>query len=460
MERVTLGTLMMSGLILAGCGGGSGSFAPRASNQTVPASAAHHAKSLKDAVAAGEMRPACGPVPAGRARCVAYVYTASGLRAAAAAGRSASSAARATLPDGYGPADLQSAYRLTNDAKSKGSSALIALVDAFDSPRAEQDLAVYRAMYGLPPCTTANGCFKKVNQSGHAGAYPSMPTGDAAGWMAETSLDLDVVSATCPKCRILLVESDDDFMNNLGAAVNTAARMGATAISNSYVAQEQSTDTAPVSQGGELGYYLHPGIAVVAANGDYGYAFSGFSFGALIPAALPSVVAVGGTELTRDATTSRGWTETAWSGTGSGCSAYEPMPPWQTADGTCVGTYTTQSGRTVSFPSRIYGDVAFVADGVALYDTNPDGIVNGWGVIGGTSISAPGIAAIYGLSGYGTHGSSDDDFPARKLYQSRNALYDVRAGTNGDCGTSNLCNASTGYDGPTGNGSPNGIGAF
>ena len=114
----------------------------------------------------------------------------------------------------------------------------------------------------------------------------------------------------------------------------------------------------------------------------------------------------------------------------------------------------------MSFPSRIYGDVAFVADGVALYDTNPDGIVNGWGVIGGTSISAPGIAAIYGLSGYGTHGSSDDDFPARKLYQSRNALYDVRAGTNGDCGTSNLCNASTGYDGPTGNGSPNGIGAF
>jgi subtilase family serine protease len=457
VQRLTLGTLMMSALFLAGCGGGMGSLAPRTGNQTT-ASAVHHAKSLTDAVAAGEMRPVCGPVPAGRARCVAYIYTAKG-RAAASDERSTSSV-QAALPPGYGPADLQSAYRLTNEAKNKGSGALIALVDAFDSPRAEQDLATYRATYGLPPCTTANGCFKKVNQSGVSGSYPSMPTGDSIGWMAETSLDLDVVSANCPKCRILLVESDDDFMNNLGAAVNTAARLGATVISNSYVAQEQSTDTLPIAQGGMLGYYLHPGIAVVAANGDYGYAFSGFSYGALIPAALPSVVAVGGTELTRDPTTSRGWTETAWTGTGSGCSAYEPMPPWQSSDSNCVGTYTTGSGRTVSFPSRIYGDVAYVADGVALYDTNPDGIVNGWGVIGGTSISAPGIAAIYGLSGYGTHGNSDGDFPARKLYSSRNALFDVRSGTNGTCGTSDLCNASKGYDGPTGNGSPNGIGAF
>ncbi|MEA2719263.1 MAG: hypothetical protein QOJ39_1127 [Candidatus Eremiobacteraeota bacterium] len=466
---MTLGTLMMSALFLAGCGGGSGALTPHAGVQTATAPAGRQLKSLRDGLAAGDFKAACGAFAPGRARCVSYVLTPSG---AAAAGldtplRAMQSAGNTAPPAGYGPADLQSAYGLTAAARNNGSNAVIAIVDAFDNPRAEQDLAVYRARFGLPPCTTANRCFKKVNQNGRAAPLPPPATGDAGGWMVESSLDLDMVSANCPKCKILLVESTDDFMNNLGTAVNAAAALGATSISNSYVAQESSTDMLPPSQDGVLSYYVHPGIAVVAGSGDFNYMFSGPSYGALIPAAFPSVVAAGGTELRPDARTLRGWSETAWDGTGSGCSSIEPMPPWQTADPNCSGMYTSSSGRSTFYPTRIYGDVAYVSStytGVAVYDSQNDFSPNGWGVVGGTSVASPAIAAIYGLAGYGTdqsRGEDDDNaFPARKLYRTKQALFDITRGSNGDCTPAFLCTARAGYDAPTGNGSPNGIGAF
>ena len=469
MQRLQLGTLMMSALFLAGCGGGTGSFSPRAGVQPATASAGRHIKSLRDGLAAGELTAACGAFAPGRARCTSYVLTASGAAAAGldAPARAVQSAANALPPPGYGPADLQSAYGLTAAAKNGGSNAVIAIVDAFDNPRAEQDLAVYRARYGLPPCTTANRCFKKVNQNGRAAPLPPPPAPDATGWLVESSLDVDMVSANCPKCKILLVESNDDFMNNLGAAVNTAANLGATSISNSYVAQEQSTDTAPISQGGMLPYYLHPGIAVVAGSGDFGYAFSGWSFGALIPAAFPTVVAAGGTALVRDPATARGWSESAWDGTGSGCSTVEPMPPWQTANASCTGVFTNAAGRSTFFPTRIYGDVSYVASaytGVAVYNSQNGFSPNNWGVVGGTSVASPAIAAIYGLAGYGTDDEQENDddkpFPARKLYRTKRGLFDVTGGTNGDCAGTYMCVAGLGYDGPTGNGSPNGISAF
>jgi subtilase family serine protease len=471
VQRLTLGTLMMSALFLAGCGGGTGSFSPHAGVQTGPASAGRNVKSLRDGLAAGDMTAACGTAfVSGRARCSAYVLTPSGRAAAGldAPGRAVQSVGAAVAPAGYGPADLQSAYGLTAAAKTKGGDAVVAIVDAFDNPRAEQDLAVYRARYGLPPCTTANKCFKKVNQAGRAGPLPPAPTtSDTVGWLVESSLDLDMVSANCPKCKIVLVESNDDFMNNLGAAVNAAASLGATSISNSYVAQESSTDMLPPSQGGLLSYYVHPGIAIVAGSGDFGYAYSGYSFGALIPAAFPSVVAVGGTELRPDPTTPRGWSETVWDGTGSGCSTVEPMPPWQTAMSNCTGVFTDAAGRSTFGPTRIYGDVSYVAStytGVAVYDSQNNFSPNGWGVVGGTSASSPAIAAIYGLAGYGTsNGDGNDDdngFPARKLYRTKHGLFDVTAGTNGDCSGTMLCVAGQGYDAPTGNGSPNGITAF
>jgi hypothetical protein len=463
---MTLGTLMMSALILAGCGGGMGSFTPRAADHTTPASGARQLKTFRAGLAAGDFKPACAPAGARRARCSAVVLTASGAAAAAPLGPTAASA----LPAGYSPAELQAAYRLTAAAKTKGDDALIAIVDAFDDPHAERDLAVYRARYGLPPCTTANRCFQKVNQAGRSLPMPAVPTGLAIGWTVETALDLDMVSANCPRCRILLVEANDDFLNNLGTAVNTAANMGAVAISNSYVAQESPTDPLAIAAGGVLPYYVHPNVAVVAGAGDFNFAFSGPVLGPLIPAAFPTVVTVGGTQLVRDADSPRGWSESAWDGTGSGCSAFEAMPPWQTSTPNCTGSLTDSAGTTTTFPSRIYGDVAYVASpytGVAVYESDGQLGTTNWGVFGGTSVGAPAIAAIYGLSGYGQSERSAEDenagefpFPAAKLYRARHALFDITTGTNGLCSPTFLCTAGPGYDGPTGNGTPNGIGAF
>jgi subtilase family serine protease len=329
-------------------------------------------------------------------------------------------------PSGYGPTDLRAAYNLAAAATNNGATQTIAIVDAYDDGNAESDLAVYRSTYGLPPCTTANGCFRKVDQNGGT----NYPRGDV-GWAEEISLDLDMASAICPKCKILLVEAKTNAFTNLAAAVDRAAAMGATVISNSYGGSEFSSETSSTYES----HYNHPGVAVTVSSGDNGY-------GAEFPASSRYVVAVGGTHLTR-AGTARGWAETAWDGAGSGCSAYVPKPSWQT-DAGCAR-------RTVA-------DVAAVADpntGVAVYDTfrlHP----GGWLVFGGTSVSAPIIAAVYALAG--NAGSSS--YPASLLYAHRSSLYDVTSGSNGSCGGSYLCTAVSGFDGPTGLGTPNGTGAF
>jgi hypothetical protein len=462
VTRLTLGTLLLiGGVFLAGCGGGAGSIAPRASGAT---NVTAGAKQVLGAVA--QPQAVCPPLRPHRGSCTAMV-----TRSAAPAS-AVRALAKKSLPDGYGPDDFQDAYDLAKAAKK--NAGLVAIVAAYDNPNAEADLAVYRKTFGLPPCTTANGCFRKVGQTGSRSALPPYPfvtpDYDPTSWLVESSLDLDMVSAICPKCSILLVETNDDFMNNLGAGVDTAASFHPIAISNSYVSQELPTDPGPVSKDGLLPHYVHPGIAVVAATGDYGYSLDpsapnafGGPTGALVPASFPSVVAVGGTTLTRDGSTARGWTEAALQQAGSGCSAYEPMAPWQTASASCVAHYTGPAGNELAFPARMYGDVAFDGDsgtGMAVYDTNNDGwFPNKWGVVGGTSMSAPAVAAIYALAGYGS-GDDNDDFPARKLYRSRSSLYDVTSGLNGFCSPAWLCTAGPGYDAPTGNGTPNGTGAF
>jgi subtilase family serine protease len=338
--------------------------------------------------------------------------------------------AAAAPAGGYGPSDLQSAYALPSG--SAGAGQTVAIVDAFDDPSAESDLANYRSTYGLPACSTANGCFKKVNQAGVQGSYPS----GNQGWGVEISLDLDMVSAACPQCHILLVEASSNSNANLYAAVDTAARLGANAISNSYGGSESSSDTSANS------HFNHPGSAITVSSGDSGY---GLEF----PAASPYVTAVGGTTLTR-ASNARGWSESAWSGAGSGCSAYEAKPSWQTDSG-C-------SRRTVA-------DVSAVADpnsGVNVYDSYCSGLnkllgncFSGWGVVGGTSASAPIIASVYALAGNAStvnYGS----FP----YSHGSALNDVTSGSNGNCGGSYLCTAGAGFDGPTGLGTPSGTGGF
>ena len=334
-------------------------------------------------------------------------------------------------PAGYGPHDLQAAYKLTQASAQDGSGETVALVDAYNDPHAESDLAVYRAQYGLPPCTTANGCFRKVNQLGQPGPYPA---GDP-GWAVEESLDIDMVSAICPRCHILLVEADfASFLPpDLPISVNEAVKLGAKFVSNSYGAGEVSEETSLDS------YYDHPGVAVTVASGDYGY-------GTSWPATSPHVTAVGGTSLLR-ASNSRGWAEIAWSGTGSGCSLYETKPSWQQDSG-C--------------PRRTVADVAAVADpdagGVAVYDTYGFAGFGGWLVVGGTSVASPIIASVYALAGTPKAGT----YPARYPYTNSGQLFDIVAGTNSftGCSPKYLCTAGPGYDGPTGLGTPDGPGAF
>ncbi len=331
---------------------------------------------------------------------------------------------------GYGPSDLQHAYLLPSFTAGGGQT--VAIVDAYDDTSAEADVGVYRSTYGLPACTTANGCFKKVNQSGVQGSYPA----NNQSWSLEISLDLDMVSATCPLCHILLVEASSNSNANLYTAENTAARLHATEISNSFGGSETTTDLTNDS------YFYHPGIAITASSGDSGY-------GVEFPAASPYVTAVGGTTLTRTGS-ARGFTETAWSSAGSGCSAYEPKPGWQ-VDAGCAR-------RTVA-------DVSAVADpntGVNVYDSTCNFIYralgecfSGWGVVGGTSAASPIIASVYALAGNAAS-VSYGSYP----YSHTAYLFDVTSGSNGSCSGSYLCTAEPGYDGPTGLGTPDGVGGF
>lgn len=379
------------------------------------------------AVAAGsgpaaESEPLCGTPQPGHFGCFAV------RQSDATGGRGARSAG----PEGFGPADLRSAYSLPADG---GAGATIAVVAAYDNPNAEQDLAAYRAQYGLPPCTSDTGCLRKVDQRGGTD-YPQPND----GWAGEISLDLDMVSAVAPKAHILLVEADSSATDDLGAAVNTAVAMGARYVSNSYGAYYDGPDLAAL----DAAYFDHPGTAVVFASGDYGHGLS-------YPASSPYVTSVGGTSLSRSDAGARGWTETVWSGTGSGCSAYQPKPSFQTGTG-C--------------DRRSVADVSAVADpetGVAVYNTYSGG---GWGVYGGTSASAPIIAGLYALAGTPVNGT----YPAAYPYRSPGALNDVTTGSNAHCSDdapcdpdgppacepANSCTAGPGYDGPTGLGTPKG----
>jgi subtilase family serine protease len=370
--------------------------------------------SLNGAVAAPTDVASCAPAGPGEAGCLARRATDH---------HSAKPAATRSFAGGYAPADLVAAYSVP----AGGAGRTIAIVDAYDNPTAEADLAAYRSQFALPVCSTANGCFRKVNQRG---AAAPLPAGNV-GWGTEIALDLDMASAICPKCALLLVEADSTSLNALGAAVDTAARLGANVISNSYGGSEFSSEASFQS------HWNHPGIAITASSGDSGY-------GVQFPAASSSVVAVGGTRLVRSSTT-RGWTETAWSGAGSGCSRFISKPSWQKDTG---------CGR------RTVADLSAVADpstGVAVYDSYGSSGGNNWFIFGGTSVAAPIVAAMYAVAG-----NTSTVYNPSAAYKTPTSLWDVTSGSNGNCGASAayLCKAGTGYDGPTGMGTPHGIAAF
>jgi hypothetical protein len=339
----------------------------------------------------------------------------------------------------YGPAQLQSAYKLVRAASRKGKGVTVAIVDAYRNPKAASDLSHYRSHFHLKPCTTASKCLRIVNESGKASPLPSTDP----GWGLEESLDLDMVSAICPNCRILLVEASSPFTSDLGRAEDTAIRLGARYVSNSWSGNEfYGQDYANA-------FFNHPGDVVAFAAGDHGYA-------AQYPADLQYVTAVGGTTLTH-ARNRRGWQESAWGvappgseGTGSGCSAFEPKPSWQRAD----ASYLT------GCLNRTEVDVSADANpntGVLVYDTFQQ-YPSGFEEVGGTSEATPIITATYALAGTPSRGS----YPAEYPYLHTGHLFDVTSGQNGTCEKDRryLCHGTKGFDGPTGLGTPDGTGAF
>ncbi|WP_394820677.1 S8 family serine peptidase [Pendulispora albinea] len=342
-------------------------------------------------------------------------------------------------PRGLGAQDLSEAYHVPSSGTRTGT---IAIVDAYDNPNAEADLDVYRKQYGLPPCTTANGCFKKVNQNG---APSPLPAPDV-GWGGEIALDLDVASAMCPACNLLLVEGDAPTLRDLGMAVNTAVRMGAAVVSNSYGGPELGDDSeggvGSIEEADALYYSNHPGVGIFAASGD-----NAFEEGTSYPASGVNVIGIGGTRLVRSSTNPRGWVEGAWSRAGSGCSTHIAKPKWANDGPDCAK-------KTVADISAV-GDPA---TGAAVYNSYgvPSG-GSGWAIVGGTSAATPIVAAIFVLTGKAGYNGSF-------IWQNPKLFYDVTTGNNAsrwfDAGLvcprgSYLCNARVGFDGPTGWGSPN-----
>jgi subtilase family serine protease len=355
---------------------------------------------------------ACSVAPVGFASCSAQVVS----------DATGDPLASGSPPAGaLGPAQFHGAYALPTTAPGTPT---IAIVDAYNDPNIEADLGVFSSFYGLPSCTTANGCFRKVNQTGGT-TYPATD----AGWSLEIALDVETAHEICQNCKILLVEASSNSFANLGTAENEAVALGATVVSNSWGGSEFSTET----QYDGL-YFRHPGVPLTFSSGDAGY-------GVEYPAASQYVTAVGGTTLT---TAGNGYqSESAWADAGSGCSRYEPKPAWQHDSG-C-------SHRTVA-------DVSADADpntGAAVYDSVPYSGQSGWFQVGGTSLASPLIASVYALTGT----TANVNFGATP-YGNPGQLHDVTSGSNGSCSPTYLCTGVVGYDGPTGLGTPAGIAAF
>ncbi len=373
----------------------------------------------------GGMRAACPHAPAGDERCFALFAPQSRVNAAIAAGVLGA----ASDPSGLSPADIAAAYKLP---VRRNPHQTVAVVEAYRTPDLAANLAVYRSHYGLGACKESTGCLRVVNEKGNAEPLPASAV--PSGWDIETMLDVSMVSAVCPHCKILVVEARNDSVANLAAAENTAARLGAQVISNSYGTQESGFSQVYADD------YDHPGHVIVVSNGDNGFTAANF------PANLTTVTAVGGTELAR-AHNARGWTEQVWNNSagagGSGCSAYVAKPAWQ-HDPHCA--------------MRTVGDVAAVAWNIPIYEK----LQGGWLTVGGTSVSAPLIAGVYALAGNAA------TVPLGYEYAHAGSLFDITEGNNdwfngaggATCGYDYLCVAKKGYDAPTGMGTPDGTGAF
>lgn len=319
----------------------------------------------------------------------------------------------------FTPADVQKAYNLKG---LKSGGATVAIVDAYGYPTLESDLAKFRSTYDLPPCTIKNGCLTVVGEDG--GKPPSGDSG-ATNWDLEQALDLDMVSSACPDCKILMVEANGPSWRNLGTSEDTAAEAkGVVAISNSY-------GSGPGHDPHHFNYWRHPGIAITASTGDNGFQ------GPSAPASFASTIAVGGTSIVPDGS-KRGYSESAWAGAGSGCSAKNKAARYQDTKVT-----------------KCKGDAMADISGPANPSQGGLGIVykGNFTQVGGTSESSPMIAAIFALAHFQARQ------PGALLWAAKSGLYDITDGSNGSCGAP-MCEAGKGWDGPTGLGTPDGVKAF
>jgi subtilase family serine protease len=362
---------IVAGALLASCSGSQSS--PMA--QTIPQARTAGSHSAT---------PACSGSRIGQAQCDVLVENVPAIKAGAH-----------PAYGGWGAPDLEKAYNLPI---TKGSGNNVFIVDAYDNPDVSSDFNTYRSTMGLPAST-----LNKYNQSGQKSNYPQ----NSPGWGVEIDLDVDMASAACPLCTINLVEANSSQWTDLEAAEQEAVKLGATIISNSYSgtgASESDYDTK--------------GVEYLASAGD-----SGISL--IDPATFDSVVAVGGTELSKTSG-SRGYSETTWYGSGGGCSSTgEPKPKWQKKN---------KYAKSCSY--RMGADVSAVAVDAAEYDTDSEG---GWIQVDGTSISSPLNAGVFGLAGNSTSQDGGKTFWNKKhdksLYEVGNQRFSDQGGFGSPDGT-------------------------
>ena len=345
-------------------------------------------------------------------------------------------------PTGLPPSAVASVYHLSGLSGSSGDGAgqIIAIVDAYHDPHALSDLNTWNTKYFYTPLSTCTSlsqtgpCFLQSDPQG----TPSVNS----GWVLEESLDIEWAHAEAPAAKIVLVEAaSNSFANLFGAVLYAANSIGATEVSMSWGGGEFSGETAYDAD------MAHPGTFYTASSGDTGH-------GAGYPAASPNVIAVGGTTLNGCSGTScSGFSsETAWSGSGGGISADEPIPGYQSNYTGLVFGASTISALTAG--QRGIPDVSFDANpssGVSIYDSTRYQGQSGWFTVGGTSVGAPNWAGILAAGRAAGSTALQGD---SAIYGGGNSTYlrDITSGTNGSCGTD--CTAGTGYDLVTGLGSP------
>ncbi|HET6877536.1 MAG TPA: putative Ig domain-containing protein [Jatrophihabitans sp.] len=378
--------------------------------------------------------PSCPPPAPGQVTCFAIFHA-----PAVPAGRAAAAAAAGAVA-GYGPTELAAAYQIP----PSDTTAAVAVVTAYNDPDVASNLAAYRRQFGLPDCAT--DCLQVVDQYGQA----NLPTEQAADWIGETDLDVQMIAAVCPTCHITVVEANSQSARDMYQAVRTASTL-----SHYVVMSWGSPEWGRVAANNRRNFGARD-VAYVAASGDYGWGR------AYYPASSPSVLAVGGTRLERSTTDPRGWTETVWNSddgraTGAGCSGYFPQASWQAPSAADVCT------------ERAVADISLVADpadGVAVLTDPAPGTDSGptWTIAGGTSVGAPIAAAMYAIAGQPSGYAHPSAYPYYNQYYNPAALTDVVSGNDlflePGCDPSAQCTARAGYDAPSGLGTPAGIAAF